>query len=754
MITEADLVDRCDINTSALSISQKAAITKAAQIISGKTFMPTKADEQGTILFDLLIEMPAETSQFLADIEQSENLAITINKEMAALYRMCNVNLKPKQAIYNEAELAVLLIDAKGDDEKLVAEFKWLSQILFEIKGENPINCHRHGNLRHGDEGSTHVAARSRVALAIPLDEPCDWYPKGPRGPLRREVTGSLRLDEFLKSRRPPKRNHKAKGDGAGEGLFPDADEMNSRTYVALGFAKIDQAIEKGLDNWAESKSPQPKPEPPRQVVQHRPVITTPTDDDGFEGGYMQHVKRRREMNRKAQMEAELHVFRLDNEKAKAWLGGLKNGEGLPDKRQEVRSLTLYQEEDDKSAPYWSDAQWKQYSVEALQTFQRVIDGDVEPDWNLVRFRSEKDFKCGTFADNVDLWLIFINYLPEKLRPEAYHDIHQGISLFQNLMHVPVKKAKRYKNFKVASYYKTNPDNELKMKSRMKGEDRYRVGKFHYTRQIHYPVFADGDNFGKPLVIKNSKGTNKHIGVIANQIKKWMESAALEYRPPEAKHSILMMANWVVVPKQGEEQWRTCYNGGPLKVLERYTQPCHLDSAGQVLKILKKGDLLSKWDDKSGFHHLTLDPFSRNLAFCQLGGNLFRYRGAAFGLPAIPGHYQLCNGTPVNYLRKQGIRCFLYLDDRLLIVRPSSPAQARNFLNGSKTPRELVAALLLFTLLGTFINRKKSTPRPLQVLEFLGFTINTIDCTIAIPRAKWERFKQEAAAVRKKNVST
>ncbi|CAG5101454.1 Oidioi.mRNA.OKI2018_I69.YSR.g17104.t1.cds [Oikopleura dioica] len=70
MVTENDLIDRSQINTQALSVAQRAAIKKAASIISAKTFMPNKADEQGEILFKILLDMPAETSQFLADIER------------------------------------------------------------------------------------------------------------------------------------------------------------------------------------------------------------------------------------------------------------------------------------------------------------------------------------------------------------------------------------------------------------------------------------------------------------------------------------------------------------------------------------------------------------------------------------------------------------------------------------------------------------------------------------------------------------
>ena len=136
-----------------------------------------------------------------------------------------------------------------------------------------------------------------------------------------------------------------------------------------------------------------------------------------------------------------------------------------------------------------------------------------------------------------------------------------------------------------------------------------------------------------------------------------------------------------------------------LKVCEAYTQPCHLDSAADVIKILKKGDVMVKLDDKQGFHHILLDSFSRNLAFCDLKRNRFRYKGSAFGLPSIPGFYQLINGCAINYLCMIGIRAYIYLDDRIIIFRPESAEQAKYFMSGKKMPKDLIITMLLLTAL-------------------------------------------------------
>ena len=106
-----------------------------------------------------------------------------------------------------------------------------------------------------------------------------------------------------------------------------------------------------------------------------------------------------------------------------------------------------------------------------------------------------------------------------------------------------------------------------------------------------------------------------------------------------------------------------CYNGGPIKYFEQNKQPCHLDTAKQVLDNLRKGDFLSKVDDKSGFHQLVLDNFSKEKAYCSYAGEFFRFNAAAFELPKVPGIYQTINSVAVNILRDLGHSVFLYLDD-------------------------------------------------------------------------------------------
>ena len=78
------------------------------------------------------------------------------------------------------------------------------------------------------------------------------------------------------------------------------------------------------------------------------------------------------------------------------------------------------------------------------------------------------------------------------------------------------------------------------MKSREIGEKRYRSENLEYCRLAKYLVFADGSQAGRPFVIENPKFLNQHTGVIATQIKKWMETGALELIPEASKPKPLL----------------------------------------------------------------------------------------------------------------------------------------------------------------------------------------------------------------------
>jgi len=385
--------------------------------------------------------------------------------------------------------------------------------------------------------------------------------------------------------------------------------------------------------------------------------------------------------------------------------------------------------------------QWLTYGFKAVDLYYDVLAGKCSPSWRDVLFRDEQQFIAGSFSLFHQVWLILIAQMPPEDQAELYHTVFTGMSIFDNLKYIRESEPIIHRGTAIGTRFITNPDNETM--SRPSRKDAPFCKKYH--RKVLHPVFASGPQKGCNLKFKNPKALFTLHSFVVKQLQKWTVTGALEMMTGEKVKSFnpLLTSAIIVVPKAGPEMYRVCYDGSPIKKIESHKHPCKLDECRKILPFLKKGMLLAKIDDKSGFHHVQLDPFSRNMACCQYGGIKFRYKAAAFGIPAVPGVYQLVNSVPVNFLRKAGHHCFLYLDDRIFLIEPKSKAEEQALRRGELVPEGPYLGLLLMTAVGTYINRAKSVLRPTSKMEYLGFFLDTDRCTIKIPTEKLEKFKKE-----------
>ena len=104
-----------------------------------------------------------------------------------------------------------------------------------------------------------------------------------------------------------------------------------------------------------------------------------------------------------------------------------------------------------------------------------------------------------------------------------------------------------------------------------------------------------------------------------------------------------------------------------------------------------------------------------------------------FGLESAPRILtKLCKPI-VAILRGEGHTIIIFLDDILVIGRTFEICQVT-----------LWETFRLFVKLGFVINLKKSVLFPCQILEYLGYILNTIQLTVTLPRDKIERFRDYA----------
>ena len=118
------------------------------------------------------------------------------------------------------------------------------------------------------------------------------------------------------------------------------------------------------------------------------------------------------------------------------------------------------------------------------------------------------------------------------------------------------------------------------------------------------------------------------------------------------------------------------------------------------------------------------DNYRKYLRF-EWASRLYEYTCLPFGLTSAPWIFTKLFRPVLAYLRQRGVRCLMYLDDKLLLG--NSPEEVKeNFDLCQK----------LITSLGFTINWKKTVQQPTQTIEFLGFIINSIDMTLSVSREK------------------
>ena len=131
--------------------------------------------------------------------------------------------------------------------------------------------------------------------------------------------------------------------------------------------------------------------------------------------------------------------------------------------------------------------------------------------------------------------------------------------------------------------------------------------------------------------------------------------------------------------------------------------------------MLQKGDYMCKLELKDVYFSVPLEKNSRQFVRFRSSGNLYEFLCLCFALGPAPRIFTKLLKVPMTISRKINIKIIIYLDDMLLIGHS---------LEETVMSRDTVTFLLQH--LGFVINWKKSVLTPVQKIEFLGLTINSV----------------------------
>ena len=152
--------------------------------------------------------------------------------------------------------------------------------------------------------------------------------------------------------------------------------------------------------------------------------------------------------------------------------------------------------------------------------------------------------------------------------------------------------------------------------------------------------------------------------------------------------------------------------------------------------LLKKGDFMVKLDLKDAYFTVPVWIGHQKYLRFLWKETLWEFACLPFGLASAPRTFTKIMKPVVATLRNLGIRVIIYLDDLLILADSEQTARLH-----------LATAQNLLENLGFVINLKKSVLSPVQKIEFLGMTVDSLTLCLALPRDKIRGIRRECESL-------
>lgn len=170
-----------------------------------------------------------------------------------------------------------------------------------------------------------------------------------------------------------------------------------------------------------------------------------------------------------------------------------------------------------------------------------------------------------------------------------------------------------------------------------------------------------------------------------------------------------------------------------LKSLNKFLLYRHFRMEGiQTLRhIVRKGDWLAKIDLKDAYLTVPIKPDFRKFLCFKWEGKFYSFVSMPFGLASAPRAFTKLLRPVAAFLRKEGFRLVVYLDDILILATSKEEARA-----AIKKVRALLESL------GFVISSEKSVEEPSQIMEYIGLVIHSVPMSFTLTEKKISDIKR------------
>ena len=191
-----------------------------------------------------------------------------------------------------------------------------------------------------------------------------------------------------------------------------------------------------------------------------------------------------------------------------------------------------------------------------------------------------------------------------------------------------------------------------------------------------------------------------------------------------------------------DQSTRVIFN---LKQLNRNVEYVHfkMDTIKDAIRLIKKNCLFASIDFKHAYFSVRISPEHRHFFRFHWKGRHYQFTCLPQGFSPAPRIFTKLMKPAYSHLREHGAVIVSYIDDSLLF-----------FYDREEGTHEVNKVMQFFDKLGLTIHPGKSVIVPAHAIEYLGFTLNSVDMTVELTDRKKDKIAALARSLLQRKMVT